>query len=78
MRYMRLKWLSEMPDNKELRTYIQAMFGKIGLVESKFRVIDNLIACETGWVEKIQGALALKWQFKTEKISGTQKNAKRN
>ena len=78
MRYLRIEWISEKPNNKDLKTYIQTMFGKIGLVESKFRVIDSLIACETGWVEKIQGALALKWQFKTEKISGTQKNAKSN
>ena len=76
MRYMRINWISQKPDTKELRIYVQHMFGKIGLSESKFRVVDDLIACETSWLEKIQGALALKWQFKTEKISGTQKNAK--
>ena len=73
---MRIEWLGRKPDTEELVDYIQHMFGKMGLIESKFRVIDELLACETAWVDKIKGALALKWQFKTVKLSGTQKHAK--
>ena len=76
MRYLRIEWISKRPDNKELVDYIRHMFGKMGLIESKFRIVEDLLACETAWVEKIQGALAIKWQFKTVKISGTQKHAK--
>ncbi len=76
MRYLRVEWLSQKPDSRELADYIRHMFGKMGLIESKFRVIDGLLACENAWVDKIKGALALKWQFKTVKISGTRKHAK--
>ncbi|MBR9681443.1 MAG: hypothetical protein GOV00_01450 [Candidatus Altiarchaeota archaeon] len=78
MRYLRVEWLGRKPDNKELVDYLRHMFGKMGLIESKFRVVEDLLACEAVWVEKIRGALALKWQFNVLKIGGTQKGARSN
>ena len=77
MRYMKLEWLGDEPDKQTLVAYIRHMFGEIGLVESNFKVLKEggLVGCETKWVEKIRGALALKWQFKVTRVGGTQKQA---
>ena len=77
MRYMKIEWLDKAPEKDELTAYIKHMFGKMGLVESKFTVTpEKLVGCEPQWLERIRGALALKWQFKVTKISGTKKKAR--
>ncbi|HDR53528.1 MAG TPA: hypothetical protein ENN60_02550 [archaeon] len=78
MRYMKIEWLKDEPNSKTLVAYIRHMFGELGLVESGFKVFqgEGLVGCETPWLEKIRGALALKWQFKVTNVSGTRKHAR--
>ena len=73
MRYFLIDWGKNIPSEQEIFNHVQKMFGKIGIVESKFFAKDGLVGCENIWADKIRGALALKWQFKIKKISGTRK-----
>lgn len=78
MRYLELEFRDSRPSDKELVEQVRAAIGQLGLAESQFRVVDGLIACERGWTDRIIAVLALKWQFKTKKISGTMKKAKKS
>ena len=73
---MLIDWVGDVPAESEIFNHIKQMFGTIGVVESRFFAKEGLIGCETEWVERIRGALALKWQFKVKKISGTKKKAR--
>ena len=76
MRYLLIDWGENVPTESEIFNHIKQMFGKMGVVESKFFTKDGLLGCETEWVERIRGALSLKWQFEVKKISGTKKKTK--
>ena len=73
MRYMALKWFGEKPAKEEIYEHVKKVFGLVGFSRSNFRVMGEIIACDRKWVEKVRGALALKWQFKVIAISGTLK-----
>ena len=72
MRYIKVEWLGERPTDRDVFVHLLRMLGKLGVTESRLRV-DGIIACENAWLNKVRGALALKWQFRVKKISGTKK-----
>ncbi len=76
MRYFLIDWQKGEPTESEIFTHVRKMIGEQGVAESKFFVKDGLIGTSNKWAEKIRGALALKWQFKIKKISGTKKKTK--
>ena len=75
MRYIRIKWLGEKPSDKEVFVHLSRMLGQLAVAKSKLRV-DTVVSCENAWVNKVRGALALKWQF-TAKVAGTKKALKK-
>ncbi|MBR9679961.1 MAG: hypothetical protein GOU99_02845 [Candidatus Altiarchaeota archaeon] len=78
MRYLKLEFRDEWPTDKELVEQVRQAIGQLGLADSQFKIVDGLIACERGWTDRIIAVLSLKWQFKTKKISGTMKKAKKS
>ena len=76
MRYIAVEWVGKKPDEKEVYEHVQKVLGIIGFVDSKFRIVNGILACDRKWVDKVRGALALRWQFRVKKISGTLKKAK--
>lgn len=72
MRYMQIEWLGTKPSDKEVFLYLSNILGKLGVVDARIRVAET-ISCENAWVNHVRGALALKWQFRVKKISGTKK-----
>jgi hypothetical protein len=71
MRYMRIKWLGGKPSDRDVFVHLSRILGRLAVAESKLRV-DGTITCENEWVDRVRGALALKWQF-TARVSGTKK-----
>ena len=76
MRYLLLEFKEKRPSDRDLIAQVSKALGQLGLAESQFRIIDELIACDRKWVDRVLAALALKWQFRTKKISGTIKKAR--
>ncbi len=75
MRYLRIEWIGKEPDSKEIYSHIRNVLGITGFVLSKFCIVEGLIACDRKWVDRVRGALAIRWQFRVLKISGTKKKA---
>lgn len=74
MRYMRIDWLGNGPSEAEIIAHLAAVLGKTGFLASGFRIVEGILACENAWLDKVRGALALKWQFHVERVSSTKKS----
>ena len=74
MRYMLVEWLGEKPADREVLSHLFQLLGRLGIVESKLRVQGDVVACENAWLDKVRGALALRWQFRVKKLTGTKKS----
>lgn len=74
MRYMKIEWLGDKPGEPEIAAHLKMMLGKTGFLESGFRISEGILACENAWLDKVRGALALKWQFLVEKVGSTKKS----
>ena len=74
MRYMRLKWIDGRPSEAEIAAHLKLILGKTDFLSSGFRIVEGILACENAWLDKVRGALALKWQFQVERVSATKKS----
>jgi len=75
VRYIVVEWMEKKPDDREVYRQVAKVLGEIGLARSEFKLLNGVIACDRKWVDKVRGALALRWQFRVKKISGTLKGA---
>jgi hypothetical protein len=76
MRYLNIDWGKDGPADSEIYSHTVKVIGTAGAADSKLMVKSGLVGCENNWVDKVRGALALRWQLRIKKISGTQKKAK--
>jgi hypothetical protein len=72
VRYLKPEWLGTKPSDKELFDYLRWFLGTFGAVRAGIRVTGGVVQCENDWLHEVRGALALKWQFRSE-LSGTKK-----
>ena len=70
MRHIKLIFKQEQPSEKEIYEWLKRSLGIFGVVNGEIRVKGDIVSCGRKWVDKVVGALALKWQFKFL-VSGT-------
>ncbi|MBR9689877.1 MAG: hypothetical protein GOV01_03210 [Candidatus Altiarchaeota archaeon] len=73
MRHLKFNWLCSEPTDKEIFKHLQDFLGVQGVIASGLRVSQGLVSCENSWLQKVRGAMALKWQFNA-RVSGTKKS----
>ena len=74
MRYFLVHWLGERPRDDEVVHHLKRFLGEADFLASGFRIFDGTLACENRWLQKIRGALALRWQFRVTKVGSTKKS----
>ncbi|MBD3263427.1 hypothetical protein GF374_03555 [Candidatus Woesearchaeota archaeon] len=72
MRYIKPEWFGDSPTDKEVFHYLNDFLGTMGVVKARVRVEHGVVRCSNTWLDRVRGALALRWQFRAS-LSGTKK-----